>query len=92
MRVLISIILILNLGMVSFASNVKIKGLLTEATKNYIVVDGYEYFVTDKTVVSDISSPKDEFPYDPKLFLHKQEVKIIVENNVVKKILIRIPK
>ena len=91
-KILIALILILSLCGVNFANDVKIEGLLTEATKNYIVVDGYEYSVTNKTVISDISAPEYGFPYNPKLFPHKQEVEIIVENNVVKKIFIRVPK
>ena len=91
-RFLIGLSMVLNLCWVGFTSNVKIKGILTKATKNYIVVDGYEYSVTNKTVISDISAPGYGFPYNPKLLSHKQEVEIIIENNVVKKIFIRVPK
>jgi len=70
----------------------EINGTLDKATKNYIVVDGVKYAVTKKTVISDIEHPSVGFPYSPNLLLHSWKVKIIVEKNVVKKILIGVPK
>jgi len=70
----------------------EINGTLDKATKNYIVVDGVKYAVTKKTVISDIEHPNVDFPYSPNLLLHSWKVKIIIEKNVVKKILIGVPK
>ena len=70
----------------------EINGTLDKATKNYIVVDGVKYAVTKKTVISDMEHPSVGFPYSPNLLSRSWKVKIIIEKNVVKKILIEVPK
>ena len=70
----------------------EINGTLNKATKNYIIVDRVKYAVTKKTVISDIEHPSVGFPYSPNLLSRPWKVKIIVEKNVVKKILIVVPK
>jgi len=96
-RVLISVIIFVVFILffrISFiqADAKEINGTLDKATKNYIVVDGVKYAVTKKTVISDIEHPNVDFPYSPNLLLHSWKVKIIIEKNVVKKILIGVPK
>jgi len=75
------------------AENKKIiKGTLTEARKEYIVVNGHKYLVTDKTIIADTEHPKTGFFYSLKLFSHPWPVRIVIKGNVVEKILIEVPK
>ena len=92
---LIFLVLILSMASVSLAAGKEIKkinGVLTKATKNYVVVNNNKYIVTTKTIVGDAEHPEKGFPYSPKLFSHPFSVVVIIENGTVKKILVEVPK
>lgn len=91
--VILPILLVFFLGLTT-ANTVAldVKGVLKEATPEYVVVDGRSYPVTKETVISEMDYPKQELPYDHKGLTSGWRVKLLLEKGVVKKILIEVPK